>query len=140
MMETDYTFAMIKPCAFNAGHTGAILQQIADAGFSIAAMKTHHLSEHEASEFYREHNGQSFFDPLVKFMISGMIVVMILRRTDAVKEFRKLIGTTDPAMAESGTIRQKFGISMRENAVHGSDCRESAVREASFFFASKELL
>jgi len=139
-MHIQDTLAIIKPCAVAAGHTGTILQQILDAGFTLAGIKSQTLSKPEASAFYAEHREQPFFEPLVDFMCSGMIVVILLHHPDAVQRFRALIGVTDPAKAEMGTIRQRFGRTMRENAIHGSDCEASAIRESAFFFAGLERL
>jgi nucleoside-diphosphate kinase len=139
-MQTEDTFAMIKPCAVAGGHTGSILQQILEAGFNLVAIKSHTLSKAEASEFYNEHRDKNFYEPLVEFMSSGKIVVMVLRHTDAIARFRALIGATDPVQAATGTIRQRFGLAMPQNAIHGSDGEASAKRESAFFFAGYEIL
>jgi nucleoside-diphosphate kinase len=125
---------MIKPDATSKGHTGAILDQIIKAGFTIKAMKWIKLSKEKAGEFYEVHKERPFYGELVEFMSSGPIVAAILEKENAVTEFRKLIGATNPAQAEEGTIRKNFASSVGENAVHGSDSDENAQIEGSFFF------
>jgi nucleoside-diphosphate kinase len=131
---SNITFTMIKPDAFLNGHTGAILDQIIKAGFAIKAMKTVHLSTAMAGAFYEVHKERPFYGDLVKFMTSGPIVAAVLEKENAVADFRKLIGSTNPAQAEEGTIRKKFATSIDANAVHGSDSDENAAIEANFFF------
>ncbi len=138
-MVTDYTFSIIKPDAVRAGNTGPVLSQINEAGFEIAAMKMLHITRPQAEEFYDIHRERSFYPDLVEFMISGPVVVLVLRHENAVEQFRKLIGATDPAKAEKGTVRARFATSVQMNAVHGSDSPENAAREASFFFSSIEV-
>lgn len=129
---------MIKPDAFSSGYTGAILQQIESAGFKIIAMKVTRLSEAKAGEFYAVHKERPFYGELVQFMSSGPIVAAILEKENAVEDFRKLIGATNPANAEEGTIRKKFARSVGENAIHGSDSNENAKIEGDFFFSAFE--
>lgn len=129
---------MIKPDATSKGHTGAILDQIIKAGFTIKAMKWTKLTEANAGEFYAIHKERPFYGELVTFMSSGPIVAAILGKENAVEDFRKLIGATDPAKAEEGTIRKLFAASVGENAVHGSDSNENAEIEGNFFFNAFE--
>lgn len=137
-MDGDFTFSIIKPNAVRTGKTGPILSMINEAGFEISAMKMVKMSLQQAEDFYAVHKGKPFFESLVEFMSSGPVIVMILRHRNAVDEFRKLIGATDPAKAEQGTIRKIFAVSVQMNAVHGSDSDETAQREADFFFSSAE--
>ena len=132
------TFTMIKPDATSKGYTGAILDQIIKAGFSVKAMKWIHLSPAQAGTFYEVHKERPFYQELVVFMSSGPIVAAILEKDNAVADFRTLIGATNPAQAEEGTIRKKFAASIGENAVHGSDSDENAAIEGNFFFAGLE--
>lgn len=135
---SNRTFTMIKPDAFSSGYTGAILQQIESGGFKIIAMKVTRLSEAKAGEFYAVHKERPFYGELVQFMSSGPIVAAILEKDNAVEDFRKLIGATNPANAEEGTIRKKFARSVGENAIHGSDSNENAKIEGDFFFSAFE--
>lgn len=137
-MHSDFTFAIIKPNAIRTGKTGPILAMINESGFEIAAMRMVKMSIPQAESFYFVHKGKPFFDSLTEFMTSGPVVVMILKHENAVDEFRKIIGATDPAKAEPGTIRRTFGVSVQMNAVHGSDSIENAIREANFFFSEIE--
>ncbi len=137
-MNGKYTFSIIKPNAIRTGKTGPILSMINEGGFEIAAIKMVQMTQQQAESFYEVHRGKSFYEDLVEFMTSGPVVVMILRHTNAVEEFRRLIGPTDPGKAESGTIRKTFAVSVKMNAVHGSDSDENAVREANFFFSDIE--
>jgi nucleoside-diphosphate kinase len=137
-MANNITFTMIKPDAVAAGHTGAILAQIAAAGFRISAMKMTQLSPAKAGEFYEVHKERPFYGELVEFMSSGPIVAAILEKTSAVEDFRKLIGATDPSKAEPGTIRALYAKNVGENAVHGSDSDENAQIEGAFHFAGVE--
>ena len=132
------TFTMIKPDATSKGYTGAILDQIIKAGFSVKAMKWTKLTVEQAGQFYEVHKERPFYGELVAFMSSGPIVAAILGKDNAVADFRKLIGATNPAQAEEGTIRKNFAASMGENAVHGSDSDENAQLEGNFFFAATE--
>lgn len=129
---------MIKPDAVANGHIGAILDQVIKAGFTIKAMKLTTLSEAKAGEFYAVHKDRPFFKDLVDFMSQGPIVALILEKDNAVEDFRKLIGATDPKKAITGTIRQLFADSIEANAVHGSDSDENAAIEGSFFFSAFE--
>lgn len=135
---SNKTFTMIKPDATSKGYTGAILDQIIKAGFSVKAMKWIHLSPAQAGAFYEVHKERPFYQELVSFMSSGPIVAAILEKDNAVADFRTLIGATNPAQAEEGTIRKKFAASIGENAVHGSDSDENAAIEGNFFFSGLE--
>jgi nucleoside-diphosphate kinase len=135
---SNRTFTMIKPDAFGKGYTGAIIDRIIKDGFRIVAMKLTKLSVEKAGAFYAVHKARPFFGELVDFMSSGPIVAAILEKEDAVAEFRKLIGATDPAKADAGTIRKLFAASVGENAIHGSDSDENAAIESSFFFSQLE--
>jgi len=137
-MEGNFTLSIIKPNAVRTGKTGPILAMINEAGFDIVAMKMVKMSLEQAEAFYDIHKDKAFFSGLVEFMSSGPVVVMILKHKNAVEEFRKLIGATDPAKAEQGTIRKIFAVSLQMNSIHGSDSDENAVREADFFFSSAE--
>lgn len=132
------TFTMIKPDAIANGHTGAILDQIIKGGFKITAMKYTHLSAQKAGQFYEVHKERPFYGELVEFMSSGPIVAAILEKDNAVDDFRKLIGATDPSKAEKGTIRNLFAQSIGANAIHGSDSEENAEIEGNFFFSALE--
>ncbi len=135
---SNRTFTMIKPDATSKGYTGAILDQIIKAGFSVKAMKWIHLSPAQAGAFYEVHKERPFYQELVDFMSSGPIVAAILEKDNAVADFRTLIGATNPAQAEEGTIRKKYAASIGENAVHGSDSDENAAIEGNFFFSGLE--
>ena len=137
-MHHDFTFSIIKPNAVRTGKTGPILAMINEGGFEIAAMRMVKLTLSQAESFYSIHKGKPFFDSLIEFMTSGPVVVMILKHENAVDQFRKLIGATDPAKAEPGTIRRTFAVSVQMNAVHGSDSVENAIKEADFFFSGIE--
>jgi nucleoside-diphosphate kinase len=137
-LTMNRTFTMIKPDATSKGYTGAILDQIIKAGFSVKAMKWTKLTVEQAGQFYEVHKERPFYGELIAFMSSGPIVAAILEKDNAVADFRKLIGATNPAQAEEGTIRKNFAASMGENAVHGSDSDENAQIEGNFFFAATE--
>ncbi len=137
-MYTDFTFSIVKPNAVRTGKTGPILAMINEAGFDIAAMRMVRLTKPQAESFYSIHKGKPFYEGLIEFMTSGPVVVMILRHENAVDQFRKLIGSTDPAKAEPGTIRKLYAVSVQMNAVHGSDSIGNAVIEANFFFSGIE--
>ena len=139
LMIEDFTFSIIKPNAVRTGKIGPILAMINEAGFEVIAMKMLRITRFQAEEFYAVHRERGFFAGLIDFMISGPVVVMILKHENAVEQFRKLIGNTDPAKAEKGTIREKFAINIQMNAVHGSDSPENAHREAGFFFSDIEV-
>ncbi len=135
---SNRTFTMIKPDATEKGNTGAILAKINEAGFRIAAMKMIHLSKEKAGQFYEVHKERPFYGELVEFMSRGPITAAILEKDNAVEDFRKLIGATNPAQAEEGTIRKMFAASIGENAIHGSDSDENARIEGDFFFSKLE--
>lgn len=137
-MSTNRTFTMIKPDAVANGHIGAIINDITTAGFKIVALKYTKLTSEKAGAFYEVHKERPFYNDLVGFMSSGPIVAAILEKDNAVEEFRKLIGATDPSKAEAGTIRQKYAKSIDANAVHGSDSDENAEIEGNFFFTADE--
>ena len=137
-MAGNRTFTMIKPDAVGAGNTGAITKMIEEAGFRIVAMKKTKLSAERAGQFYEIHKARPFYNDLCTYMSSGSIVPMILEKDNAVEDFRKLIGATDPQKAEAGTIRNLFAKSIEANAIHGSDSDENALIEGSFFFSKLE--
>ena len=137
-MDTNRTFTMIKPDAVANNHIGPILSKINEAGFRIIAMKSIHLSKEAIGQFYAIHKERPFYGELVSYMSSGTIVAAILEKENAVAAFRKLIGATDPAKAEPGTIRALFAKSIAANAVHGSDSDENAGIESDFFFSKLE--
>lgn len=137
-MASNITFTMIKPDAVQNGHIGAILDKITKAGFQISAMRYLLLDEQMAGQFYEVHKERPFYKDLVRFMSSGPIVAAVLKKDNAVEDFRKLIGATDPTKAESGTIRNLFAKSIDANAIHGSDSDENASIESSFFFNAFE--
>ena len=137
-MAGKITFTMIKPDAVENGHTGAILDCMIKGGFKIKAMKYIHLTAAQAGAFYAVHKERTFYGELVSFMTSGPIVAAMREKDNAVEDFRKLIGATNPANAEEGTIRKKFAESIERNAVHGSDSDENGAIEANFFFSSFE--
>lgn len=137
-MSGNRTFTMIKPDAFREGHSGAILKMIEEAGFRPKAVKLVQLTEAAAGHFYAVHKERPFYGDLCRYMSSGPILAMVLEKANAVEDFRKLIGATDPAKAESGTIRNLFAKSIEANAVHGSDSDENALIESRFFFSESE--
>jgi nucleoside-diphosphate kinase len=139
-MSQERTFAIIKPDAVAAGHTGEILAMAQKSGFRIAGMKMKRLSQKEAEEFYGVHRERPFYGSLVKFMTEGAVVVLVLEREDAIKKWRDVMGATNPANAAEGTIRKRFAESIERNCVHGSDAPETAAVEIPFFFSSAELL
>lgn len=132
------TFTMIKPDAMKSGHAGAILERIIKEGFYIKALKMTRLSPEKAGEFYGIHKERPFYNELVEFMSQGPIIAAILEKDNAVNDFRKLIGATDPAKAEEGTIRKLYAASVGENAIHGSDSDENAKIEGDFMFSMLE--
>jgi nucleoside-diphosphate kinase len=136
----NLTFGIIKPDAVRVGKVGRIIQRITDDGFKIRAMKLIHMTRREAEGFYAVHRERPFFGELTEFMSSGPCVVMALEKEGAVKAWRDLMGATDPAKADEGTLRKEFGGSMGENAVHGSDSEENAALEISYFFSQIELV
>lgn len=131
---------MLKPDALEANNTGKIVDMIIEAGFTIKAMKLTRLTEGEAKEFYAVHKERPFYGELVEYMTSGPIVAAILEKSNAVEDFRKLIGATDPAEAAEGTIRKKYAESKAKNAVHGSDSDENAEIESNFHFSGREIV
>ena len=135
---SNITFTMIKPDATGKSYTGAITDRILKAGFTIKAMKWTKLTKDQAGAFYAVHKERPFYPELVEFMSSGPIVAAILEKENAVADFRKLIGATNPAQADEGTIRKDFAASVGENAVHGSDSDENAIIESNFFFSQLE--
>ncbi|ULQ57637.1 nucleoside-diphosphate kinase [Flavihumibacter rivuli] len=135
---SNRTFTMIKPDAMKNGHAGAILDRIIKEGYRVVALKMTKLSAEKAGEFYAVHKERPFFGELVEFMSSGPIIAAILEKENAVAEFRNLIGATNPANAEEGTIRKLYATSVGENAVHGSDSDENAAIEGAFFFSGLE--
>jgi nucleoside-diphosphate kinase len=135
---SNRTFTMIKPDAFKKGHSGAILDRIIKEGFQIKALKLLKLSKEKAGEFYAVHRERPFYGELVEFMSSGPIIAAVLEKDNAVEDFRKLIGATNPAAAEEGTIRKLYASSVGENAIHGSDSNENAAIESSFMFSGLE--
>jgi len=136
----NLTFGIIKPDAVRGGKTGSIIQRILDSGFKLRAMKLMHMTLREAEGFYAVHRERPFFGELTEFMSSGPCVVMALEKEGAVKAWRDLMGATDPAKADEGTLRKEFGGSMGENAVHGSDSDENAAIEIAYFFGQIELV
>jgi nucleoside-diphosphate kinase len=136
---TERTFAIIKPDAMRARHAGRILAKIEDAGFAIRALRLTHLTRHEAEGFYAVHRARPFFDSLAEFMSSGPCIVMALEAPDAIRKWRALMGATDPAKAEPGTLRKEFGASIEHNATHGSDAPDTASFELGYFFRGLEL-
>ncbi len=137
-MSGRTTFTMIKPDAYEANNSGAIIKIIEDAGFQIKGAKLTKLSPERAGQFYAVHSERPFYGRLVSYMSSGPIIAMVLEKENAVEDFRKLIGATNPAEAEEGTIRKYFAKSIEANAIHGSDSDENAEIEASFFFSTTE--
>tara|TARA_B110000003_G_C16301860_1_gene399194 strand:+ start:105 stop:524 length:420 start_codon:yes stop_codon:yes gene_type:complete len=138
-MVTNKTFTMLKPDSVENGNIGAILEKITASGFRIVAMKLTQLTNTDAEAFYAVHKERPFFGELVKYMTRGPIVAAILEKENAVQDFRTLIGTTNPAEAAKGTIRNMFAESISQNAVHGSDSNENAVIESMFHFSQREI-
>ncbi|UCC72677.1 MAG: nucleoside-diphosphate kinase [Gemmatimonadota bacterium] len=136
----DLTLAIIKPDAVEGRKIGRILAQLEDAGFSIRAAKFVQLDEPQAGAFYAVHSERPFYEPLKRFMTSGPILALALEHEDAVTRLRKVIGATDPAEAEPGTVRAQYAESKERNAIHASDSDETARQELSFFFSSRELM
>ena len=134
------TFSIIKPDAVRKGYAGAILAEIAQAGFKIIAVKKLSISKQQAEGFYHVHAQRPFFDSLTSFMSSGPIFPLVLEKENAIADLRKLMGATNPANAEEGTIRKKFAGSIEENAIHGSDAEETAAFEIGYFFAGYEVV
>ena len=138
-MALQRTLTIIKPDSVGNGHIGEITAAIEQAGFRILAMKMVHLTRRQAEGFYHVHRERPFFESLVKFMTEGPVVPMALEREDAIAALRQLMGATDPAKAEPGTLRRRFGESIERNAIHGSDAPETAAFEVAFFFATMAL-
>ena len=138
-MAGNRTFTMIKPDAVRNNHIGDILRDIVDGGFKIVAMKYYQMTKSQAEGFYAVHSDRPFFGELTDFMSSGPIVAAILEKDNAVEDFRKLIGTTNPADAAPGTIRAKYATNIGENAVHGSDSDDNAEVESNYHFAQTEI-
>jgi nucleoside-diphosphate kinase len=134
------TFSIVKPDAVRKGFTGAILAEIDKAGFQIVAVKKQSISLDQAKGFYCVHEGKPFFDGLCAFMSSGPLVLLVLEKDNAIADLRKLMGATNPANAEEGTLRKKFAGSIQQNAVHGSDAAETAAFEIGYWFAGYELI
>jgi nucleoside-diphosphate kinase len=137
---SNITFTMVKPDAMADGNAGAILQMIEAAGFRIVAMKLTRLSTEQAGTFYEVHKERPFYGDLTRYMSSGPIIAAVLEKSNAVADFRTLIGATNPANAEEGTIRKRFAKSIEANAVHGSDSDENARIEAAFYFSTLEMV
>jgi nucleoside-diphosphate kinase len=138
-MSTERTLAIIKPDAVRAGKSGPILTRIEEAGFTVRAMRLTHLSKREAEGFYAVHRTRPFFASLTDFMSSGPCVLLALEAPNAIQKWRALMGATDPAKAEPGTLRREFGTSIEHNATHGSDAPETAAFELGYFFRGMEL-
>jgi nucleoside-diphosphate kinase len=136
----ERTFAIIKPDAVKAKHTGRIIQRIEEAGFQIRAMRLVSLTQKEAEGFYAVHRERPFFASLTRFMSSGPVVVLALEAPDAIKKWRALMGATDPSKADAGTLRKEFGSSIENNATHGSDAPDTAAFELGYFFRGVELV
>jgi nucleoside-diphosphate kinase len=137
---TQRTFSIVKPDAVRKGYTGAILAEIANAGFKIVSLKKASISNEQAQGFYHVHAQRPFFGELCAFMSSGPLYLMVLEKENAIADLRKLMGATNPANAEEGTIRKKFAGSIQENAIHGSDAEDTAAFEIGYWFAGYELI
>jgi nucleoside-diphosphate kinase len=133
------TFSIIKPDAVKSGNAGKILAHLEDAGFRVAALKMVKLSKSQAEGFYAVHRERPFFGSLVTFMTEGPVIVMALEREDAVKKLREVMGATNPANADAGTIRKLYAESIERNSIHGSDAPETAAEELKYFFTTQEL-
>lgn len=139
-MRTDRTFTMIKPDAMKNGHAGSIIKHIELAGFKLKALKLTKLSDQSAKMFYAIHKERPFFHDLIEYITSGPIIAAVLEKENAVEDFRKLIGNTNPAEAEEGTIRRLYAKSIDANAIHGSDSDENAQIESEFHFTNEDML
>ncbi|MCX6256568.1 MAG: nucleoside-diphosphate kinase [Bacteroidia bacterium] len=137
-MPGKITFTMVKPEATTSGLAAKILSMITDSGFRIIALKMIRLSKEQASAFYEVHKDRPFYNDLVEYMISGPVIAAILRKDNAVEDYRRMMGATDPAKADEGTIRKLFATSIQSNAIHGSDSDENAITESNFFFPEIE--
>ena len=140
MTHMERTLTIIKPDAVRAAHTGAIVEKIESAGFKIVALKMLHLSRRQAECFYLEHRDKMFYDELIEYMTAWAVVVAVLEKENAVEDYRRLVGDTDPRRAEEGTLRAMYGRDVTQNAIHASDSVESARRECSFFFSESEMI
>jgi nucleoside-diphosphate kinase len=138
-MSGKITFTIVKPAAITMNYLGPILTKITENEYKVIALKMLHLSKDQAAAFYSIHKGKSFFEGLIEFITSGPVAVAILQKANAVDDYRKLIGSTNPEMADKGTIRKMFGIDIERNAVHGSDSDENALIESRFFFSDLEM-
>ena len=138
-MEGKITFTIVKPSALSMNYLGPILTNITDNGFKVIAIKMLHLSNTQATAFYSVHKDRPFFNDLVEYMTSGPVVVATLMKVNAVDDYRRIIGATNPEKAEEGTIRKLYGLDMQRNAVHGSDSDENALIESRFFFSDIEI-
>ena len=139
-MSSQRTFSIIKPDAMRKGYAGAILAEFDKAGFKIVGVKKLFLSKSQAEGFYHVHAQRPFFDSLTTFMSSGSIIALVLEKENAIADLRKLMGATNPANAEEGTIRKQFASSIEENAIHGSDAEDTAAFEIGYFFAGYEII
>jgi nucleoside-diphosphate kinase len=140
VVSSQRTFSIIKPDAIRKGYAGAILAEFDKAGFKIVGVKKLFLSKPQAEGFYHVHAQRPFFDSLTTFMSTGSIIALVLEKENAIADLRKLMGATNPANAEEGTIRRKFASSIEENAIHGSDAEDTATFEIGYFFAGLELV
>jgi len=138
-MSKDITLTMLKPDALEKDYEGAILHQITESGFKIVAMKLTQLTKADAEDFYAVHQDKPFYGELVEYMTRGPIMAAVLQKDNAVEDFRTLIGATNPKDAAEGTIREKFAVSISENAIHGSDSDENAAKEAAFHFSERDM-
>lgn len=139
-MANNLTFSIIKPDAVSRHITGKINSMIENAGFSIVAQKLIRITKEQSQKFYDVHQDKPFYEDLCNYISSGAVVVQVLKKENAVADYRKLMGATNPANAEEGTIRKKYAISIDQNSVHGSDAEDTAEREISFFFSKTELV
>ncbi len=137
---TQRTFSIIKPDAVQRNLQGAILKMIQKAGLRVVAMKMIHMTKKQAEGFYAVHKGKSFFDSLTDFMCSGPVVVSVLEGPDAISTYRKVMGATNPASADEGTIRRAYALDIEKNSVHGSDAPETAAEEIAYFFNQLEIV
>jgi len=134
------TFTILKPDTVKAGNAGAIISRLEKEGFRIRAMKLMHLTKAEAEGFYHVHKARPFFNSLVAFMTEGPVIMMVLEADNAIEKLRKVMGATDPAKADPGTIRKDFATNIERNAIHGSDAPETAAFEVSYFFSQIEMV
>ena len=134
------TFTILKPDTVKAGNSGAVIERLEAAGFTIRGMKRLHLTKSQAEGFYSVHKERPFFGDLVKFMTEGPVIAMVLESDDAIIKLRKVMGATDPAKADADTIRKKFGTNIERNAIHGSDGTDTAAFEISYFFSQLEIV